>query len=155
MSGILNEEYCSTASLIWLYRSGRPPTIEIICCTNTLPNRVSIATTITVSPSRVTAEAAPRFQPCRTIITTIGSIASARNIEMTTSSTTYDTSPHERHTKIDRNTAMAAYSRPRPHQSGGRRESPLAGNTDAKSILCSSCCVMAPYSIVPPARRRR
>ncbi len=131
--GMSNDVYCFTASTISVYIDGSPFTMEISCCTNMLPNSVSKAMTITARPIRLTADARPRFQPCRTIETTSGSTASAMNIEMTTSSTMVDILPHDVHTKIAANTAMTVYNSARPHQSGGRRESPLAGNTDAKS----------------------
>ena len=90
-----NDVYCFTASTISVYIDGSPFTMEISCCTNMLPNSVSKAMTITARPIRLTADARPRFQPCRTIETTSGSTASAMNIEMTTSSTMVDILPHD------------------------------------------------------------
>ena len=66
---------------------GRPLNMAIICCTNMLPNKVNRTLTITATPTRLTIEATPRFQPWATSATTNGSMASATNSEMMMSST--------------------------------------------------------------------
>ena len=63
ISGILNVVYWSANSRICSYMAGKPRTMAIICCTNMLPNSVSSTPTTTATPTKLTAEATPRFQP--------------------------------------------------------------------------------------------
>ena len=133
--GILNPVEFNTKCANWLYKSGKPRTIETACCTKRLPKRTSSKIITASSPTKLAKDAKALLQPCFISRTTSGSIANAIKMEITTSKTIKAILPHANQTKIATNAAITAYISARLSQSGGLRLSPLAGKIEAKSIL--------------------
>ncbi len=76
--------------------------MEIICCTNMLPNSAMSTITMTNRPARQVTDATPRFQPCLISRMTNGSTARARNNAITMSNTMYVILPYDVNTNQPR-----------------------------------------------------
>ena len=133
MFGILKPVEFSTKWANWLYKSGRPKTMETACCTKRLPKSTRSKITIASSPNKLAKDAKALLHPCFMSRTTRGSIANAIKMDTTTSKTIKAIFPQANHTKIATNAAITAYISARLSQSGGRLSSPLAGKIAAKS----------------------